>query len=194
MLLEIETEFVERYYTAVGMNEKNIRVMACALVNPVRSSQKEVFDPFRGISLVLKKLQIASRSAFGVHPESQVPSHSAAGWCVKVDWLTWRSDRSLPDMKGGVNPLGLVKEWKSSLQPFLFFFLFFPFFDLFTSPSRVNDLHRFGCPKRSSLKRSRPSKKVIQIFLRGAESYIVTGKFFCCAEQTEPIVLGYRAN
>lgn len=125
MLLKIETEFVERYYTAVGMNEKNIRVMACALVNPVRSSKKEVFDPFRGISLVLKKLQIASRSAFGVHPESQVPSHSAAGWCVKVDWLTWRSDRSLPDMKGGVNPLGLVKEWKSSLQPFLFFFLFF---------------------------------------------------------------------
>ena len=53
MSLEIETEFVERYYTAVGVSEKNIRVMACALVNPIRSSKKKVFDPFRGISLVL---------------------------------------------------------------------------------------------------------------------------------------------
>ena len=182
MSLEIETEFVERYYTAVGVSEKNIRVMACALVNPIRSSKKKVFDPFRGISLVLKKkknkqkkkLQIASRSAFGVHPQSQVPSHSAAGWCVKVDWLTWRSDRRLPDMKGGVNPLGLVKEWKSSLQPFPFFsFSFFvAFFDLFTPPFRGNGLHHSGCPKRSSLKMSRPSKKShTNVFKRCWELY-----------------------
>ena len=37
-------------------------------------------------------------------------------------------------------------------------------------------------------------KKVIQMFLRGAESYIVTVTFFGCVEQTEQIVLGYRAN
>ena len=135
MSLEIETEFVERYYTAVGVSEKNIRVMACALVNPIRSSKKKVFDPFRGISLVLKKKKKQTKKktadcfSLSIRCTSTVTgAFSFSCWVVRKGGLTnlevWQET---PRHEGWSQPARISEGVKILVAAFPFFFLFFFF-------------------------------------------------------------------
>lgn len=124
-LFGIEIVLVGSYYTAITQ-PKNNKFMAHASgkiqpENPKRllSRRKRSLQSFKK----KKNLQITSSSAFSVYPQPQTPAHSAAGRCTQVNWLTWRFDRSLPDMKGGVNLLKLAREWKSLLLSLFFFWL-----------------------------------------------------------------------